>query len=470
MHRTSLSGFICAMLVTGCVVEGSRTLDVNERVQAQSDENRLSVNRLSLNRLSLNRLSLNRLSLNRISENRLSLNGAASDGLEQTEEGRDLLTYLAKCALNAEDILVAEHDGVTYEFPGLLGVAPEWEHAPLTPSLQRWVSGCLLAHVNAFDTSVSISLRAPEKLEFDISESVDYPVYEATFFGDLFNIDQVMYACTGDMPEVANVLSDDRALRACSDPANEDGTSACEFITLGRCRDVCANKAPGMGWSGCQAGDTVYAEAVSVYLLVTVPDDGNMYCEPGERCEIRSDEQDGSVVCTGAKRCEADLRDGGVYKVDCAGADRCETESKDDMLLQLDCAGSERCEAEVRDDSFAEIDCQGADRCETEIKDDSHADIHCQGAGRCETKIKDDSHAVIDCRDAERCETECKDDSFCEIDCQGAEDCDKIRCTKGSTCVLDCTGADDCGFQTCHGPVRQCAGGILVCNGECPEA
>src|SRR5690606_9277831 len=145
--------------------------------------NRLSVNRLSLNRLSLNRLSLNRLSLNRLSLNRLSLNGAASDGLETTEEGRDLLSYVAKCALRAEDILVAEHEGATYEFPGLLGVAPTWEDAPPTPALQRWVSGCLLAHVNAFDTSVPISLRAPDTLDFDIAESVQFPVHEATFIG-----------------------------------------------------------------------------------------------------------------------------------------------------------------------------------------------------------------------------------------------------------------------------------------------
>jgi hypothetical protein len=468
MHRTSLSGFLFAMLVAGCVVEGPTAFDVGEREQAVSDLNRLSVNRLSVNRLSLNRLSVNRLSLNRLSLNRLSLNGAASDGLETTEQGRELLTYVARCALNPQDILVAEHAGVTYEFPGLLGVAPEWEHAPLTSSLQRWVSACLLAHVNAFDTSVPISLRATEKLEFDVSESVDFPVYEATFFGNVFNVDQVMYACTGDMPDVANVLSEHRELRACSDPANANGTSACEFVAVGRCRDVCNNKSPGMGWSGCAAGGTTYGPAVSVYLLSTVPDDGNMYCEPGERCEIDSDEQDGSVVCTGADRCESDLSDGGVYKVDCAGAERCETTSRDDMLLQLDCAGTERCETDVKDDSYVEIECQDGERCETTIKDDSYAEIYCQGADRCVTKIHDDSHAEIDCQGAERCETEVKDDSYAEIDCQGADHCDKTSCTKGSTCVLDCTGADDCRFKKCDGQVRQCAGDVLVCNGQCP--
>lgn len=467
MYRKSLSGFLFAILITGCVGEGRSAFDVGEHVQAVSDQNRLSVNRLSLNRLSLNRLSLNRLSLNRLSLNRLSLNGAASDGLETTEQGRDLLTYVAKCALNPQDILVAEHAGVTYEFPGLLGVAPEWEHAPLTPSLQRWLSGCLLAHVNAFDTSVPISLRAPEKLEFDISESVDFPVYEATFFGNVFEVDQVMYACTGDMPEVANVLSDDRALRACSDEVNADGTSACQFITLGRCRDVCTGMNPGMGWTGCTTPDGNYAEAVSVYLLSTVPEGNNMYCEPGDRCEMEAEDQNGSVICTGADRCQSEISDSGVYKVDCADAERCETEVDEDILLQLDCAGSGRCETECKDDSYCEIDCLGGERCENTCKDKSHCEIGCQGSDRCENTCNK-SHCEIDCRGSDRCETDCKDKSYCEIDCQGADRCDKVKCTKGSTCVLDCTDSEDCGFQTCNGTVRQCPGNILVCNGECP--
>jgi hypothetical protein len=408
MHRTSLSGFLFAMLVAGCVVEGPRTVDVSQQVQAASNQNRLSVNRLSLNRLSLNRLSLNRLSLNRLSLNRLSLNGAASGGLETTEQGRDLLSYVAKCALRAGDILVAEHEDVVYEFPGLLGVAPEWEAAPLTAELQGWVSGCLLAHVNAFDTSVPVSLRAPGKLDFDVAESVQFPIHEATFFGNVFNIELVMYACTGDMPEAAFALSDDRALRACSDPANEDGTSACQFVTLGRCRDVCSEKNVGMGWNGCTAGGEIHAQAVSVYLLSTVPEDGNMYCEPGERCEIQSEGQDGTVICTDADRCESELSDAGVYKVDCAATGRCTTTCDDDMLCDIDCAGSDRCKAQ------------------------------------------------------------CEDGSNCEIDCLATGRCNEIKCTGGSECLLDCTGADECEFQKCDGEVRQCPGDILVCNRECP--
>jgi hypothetical protein len=412
MHRTKLSGIMFAVLVAGCVVEAPEQMMVDKNQKAESDENRLSVNRLSMNRLSLNRLSLNRLSLNRLSLNRLSLNSLAADGLETTNEGRELLSYVAKCALREVDILVAQHNGVTYEFPGLLGVAPEWESAPLTTAGQHWLSGCLLAHVNAFGTSVPISLRAVGKLGADVAESIEFPVYEATFFGNVFNIEQDMYACTGDLPDVAHTLSTDRQLRVCSDAEDADGTSQCQFITVGRCRDVCSDKhSPKMGWTGCNAGGTLYPEAVSVYLTLSdaIPDDANMYCEPGERCDFRNDhDQDGNVSCSGADRCDAKLRDDSVYKVDCADTDRCDVECKDDMLCEVDCAGSDRCQ------------------------------------------------------------TECKDDTVCEIDCKGADKCNEVRCTDDSECLLHCEDADKCNFKKCDGQVRQCPGNILVCNRECP--
>jgi hypothetical protein len=408
MQRTILSAMLGVLLVAGCVVEESGGFDVGARVRTVSNQNRLSVNRLSMNRLSLNRLSVNRLSVNRLALNRLALNRAGSDALETTEQGRDLLNYVAKCALRDGDILVAEVDGATYEFPGLLGVAPEWENAPLTPALQRWVSACLLAHVNAFDTSVPISMRAPGKLESDLDERVEFPVYEATFLGNVFNVEQDMYACTGDMPEVASALSTSRVLRACSDPAGGSDASACQFTTLGRCRDVCSDKNATMGWSGCGAGGTSYSEAVSVFLRSTVPADANMYCAPGARCDFSSAEPAGSVMCTDADRCAAALSDSGVYKVDCAGAGRCDAACASDMLCEIDCAGSDRCRPQ------------------------------------------------------------CSDGSDCEMDCLAAGRCDEVRCTWGSSCLLHCRDADQCAFKKCDGEVRQCPGNILVCNRACP--
>src|SRR5690606_28611369 len=98
--------------------------------------------------------------------------------LEASEEGRDLLSYVARCALPEGDALVAEHGGVTYEFPGLLDLAPAWEDRALTAGEARQVSACLIAHVNAYGVSVPISLRSAGVLDATAEEMSEFPVYE----------------------------------------------------------------------------------------------------------------------------------------------------------------------------------------------------------------------------------------------------------------------------------------------------
>lgn len=78
-----------------------------------------------------------------------------------TPEQRKDMKYLASCALDANTVLVAQVDGETHEFPGAIGLAPEWWHRPLTPEEERWVSACLLARTNFYGVRVEISLRTP---------------------------------------------------------------------------------------------------------------------------------------------------------------------------------------------------------------------------------------------------------------------------------------------------------------------
>jgi hypothetical protein len=262
---------LLTLAAAACAVEDE--ISVAGTSRAVASENRLSLNRLSLNRLSLNRLSLNRLSLNRLSLNRLSLNGLASDGLETTEEGRELLTYVARCALQAHDTLVAEVDGVTYEFPGALGLSPMWESRALIEQEAQQVSACLLAHVNAFGVSVPISLGTPQ-LGRASGERELFAVYEAGFFGNLLDDEPLMFACTGTAADTAHAQSSFRALRVCSDPiSGDDDASQCSdggdipFYTVGDCADVCDVSVEGVGWRDCAAGGGVYAHPVSSWLI-----------------------------------------------------------------------------------------------------------------------------------------------------------------------------------------------------------
>ena len=84
----------------------------------------------------------------------------ANPDLASTADKRKQLTYLVRCALPADVALYADIEGERFTFPGSIGLAPRWLTEAMTPSEERWVSACLLAHVNYFGKHVRISIRA----------------------------------------------------------------------------------------------------------------------------------------------------------------------------------------------------------------------------------------------------------------------------------------------------------------------
>jgi len=117
-----------------------------------------------------------------------------SDGwaeeLAATAGGAGLLHYVAICALGPDQDLLGE--------PGYYGLAREWVTEPCTGACRHWVSACLLAHANAFGTSVVISPRGAHPGL--ASPDPDFTIQEAAFYGDVFTGDErtlEMYACAG---------------------------------------------------------------------------------------------------------------------------------------------------------------------------------------------------------------------------------------------------------------------------------
>ncbi|MEL7154119.1 MAG: hypothetical protein AAFN51_10105, partial [Pseudomonadota bacterium] len=103
-----------------------------------------------------------------------------------TPEARQRLSYLASCALSSEAELVGTFSGQTHNFPGGIGLAPNWAQRSLTKTERRWVSACLLARTNAFGVPVKISMRAEKPirgLTASQREREQFPVHEAGFFG-----------------------------------------------------------------------------------------------------------------------------------------------------------------------------------------------------------------------------------------------------------------------------------------------
>lgn len=415
---------LCALLAWGCAVDvepgpgtvGSRA---SSPLMGAFDEsqNRLAFNRLAFNRLAFNRLAFNRIAFNRLAFNRLAFNSL--DGLETTPEGRDVLLYVARCALAEGDTLVATFEDETYEFPGLLGLAVEWEHRALEPAEARWVSACLITHVNAYDVPVEISLRAPQgRIGATPEEAYEFPVYEATFFGDVFGDELLTYSCLGNEAAIALVHASDRALRACADPGPD-----CEVVELGHCRDVCDRYQPDVGWTECWAGGVRYDETVSAYL--------------------RGDAEACRPVCT-----ELD----GFCHLLCPSSDA-PADPLDDLYQGhrvLDCGGYPGwCTASCRGGACL-LDASDAASVFTTVLDGA-ADISCAGAGTC----------LADCKGA---------GTRCDLDCTGAAECRLTRCDHGASCLMDCSDAGACVVEQCEGQVQYCASGVVTCNRPCPGA
>jgi hypothetical protein len=150
---------------------------------------------------------------------RARLNVAASSGLENTEQGIELLRYVATCALpQGTSLMVAGR-----ELPGLLGLTPEWAGQSCSETCQRWVSACLLAHANALGNSVQISLRGDHPSLTPGSYSLaNFTLQEAAFYGNVFRANQQdlgLHACWGESVIDANTGTQFLSGRLCGVPS-----------------------------------------------------------------------------------------------------------------------------------------------------------------------------------------------------------------------------------------------------------
>jgi len=156
-------------------------------------------------------------------------------------DARERLKYLASCALNPGDTMVGAHDGVTYEFPGSMGLAPHWAARGLTQDERRWVSACILARTNAFGVSVLISMRADpapaNSLSHTPAEAQSHTTYEGGFFGDIFADPPQSYVCASeDADSLQSRLARERRQRVCTLPSGEGSPlSRCGFTVVAPC-------------------------------------------------------------------------------------------------------------------------------------------------------------------------------------------------------------------------------------------
>jgi len=170
-----------------------------EPVDAQVNESELvSINGLSM----INGLTMtNGLSMT----NGLTMtNGLALDGLLSgadllnSEEGRNTLTYMVRCALpSGHSITKQDENGVSYTFAGAIGVAPEWEWGVCYASeCQQQVSACMLAHINTTGAHIPLWLDG-DSPAIGWNQSAAYPYEEGSFFGNIFVSPPQAFYCNG---------------------------------------------------------------------------------------------------------------------------------------------------------------------------------------------------------------------------------------------------------------------------------
>lgn len=158
-------------------------------------------------------------------------------------EGRGLLKYLVRCALDATTEARLTLPGETLTFTGGAGLAPEWAERALTLTEQRWVSACVVALTNKLGKTIRVSLRGAhpkiDRATDTEEEKRTYPLHEGGFFGNIFLPVPVGYVCEG-ADRTRMLAFPIGKFRLCAQPSGTtmpggQPLSACGFVITGPC-------------------------------------------------------------------------------------------------------------------------------------------------------------------------------------------------------------------------------------------
>jgi len=254
-------GLLCAFSLAGCGDEGGADDALAKHSADALAANALTANALTANALTANALTANALTANALTANALTANALTANGLRDPL-GRQLMKYVVSCALPDGESVAVTVDGTDYTFDGSLGLAPEWgqRHGRCDLACQRWVSACVLARVDAEGIERMISIRGDNKaLRPAPRELRDFPVREATYYGNVFAAGQPRYLC---LPP--GLTSDHRV---CG-----ESLADCPMTVVGSCGDVCEDVGRFGAFEECRtAGSTRHAEVFDESITVFLP-------------------------------------------------------------------------------------------------------------------------------------------------------------------------------------------------------
>jgi hypothetical protein len=153
--------------------------------------------------------------------------------------------YVVSCALPASKSLTVKVQGVTYTFPGELGLTPEWG-APgghCDDRCQGWVSACVISRLDFLGQPQEISLRGDKPgLATTAAERSTYSDREATYYGNIFASPMEIYGCLS--PGKTGIP------RVCG-PTDQ----GCGVDVLGSCDQLCDHPRADGSFPDCRAPD-----------------------------------------------------------------------------------------------------------------------------------------------------------------------------------------------------------------------
>ncbi len=272
----------------------------------------------------LNGLDLGPLNVASIDPTELSVlnsDDLSSSGQPIGDVARKILAYAYSCALPASSSMQLEIGDDTWEFNGLLGLAPEWETSACDTECQEWVSACILSRTNQFGTKVKLSLRGDHPaLQTSTAVREQYTLREGSFYGNIFTgadtVDGNAYACAGGAGSAKWEITN----RFCS--ALGDG---CPITTVADCNisnfacdpevDGCSSFTACSDWNddalpttcysekhacGQATVGTSYSRIITAYLEAPVVTCGDGFCSENEASSCAADCSDQWAVRFGS--------------------------------------------------------------------------------------------------------------------------------------------------------------------------
>jgi len=121
------------------------------------------------------------------------------------------MKYLIRCAIaQGRTASFTDKNGVVHSWAGSLGLADSWDQNPPTDDQKKWVSACLMAHVNSAlpaPRSIQISVRgaASSLVETNLEKGA-LATFDGVFFGDIFGASQKRYICAPTAGAPSNYL------------------------------------------------------------------------------------------------------------------------------------------------------------------------------------------------------------------------------------------------------------------------